>query len=93
MRVAAVSAGLWLERRLFDSDGEAQAANHLIEHVIVLITNPAVTDLQRHVPIAQMIAGPAQSHGLRGSHGRDGFRFSDDLHYAAIFREQQISTA
>ncbi len=93
MRVPAIGAGLRLERRLFHGDGKAEAADHLVEHVIVLITHPAIADLQRHVPIAQVIARAAQRHGLRGAHGRDGLGLSDDLHDAAIVGEQQISAA
>lgn len=91
MRVAAVGSSFGLERRLFNSDGKAEAANHLIEHVIVLVANPADADLQCDVSVSQVIARATQRERLRGSHCRDRFGLGDDLHDTTIVREQQIS--
>ena len=52
MRAGAVSASFRLEWSLLDIHRESQAAHHLVEHVIVLITQPLGADLQRDMPIA-----------------------------------------
>lgn len=91
MRMAAVGAGLGLERLLFDNDSKTQATHHFVEHVIVLIANPAVAELQRDVSISQVIARATQSQRYRRTHCRDGFGLGDDLHDPTIVREQMIA--
>ena len=58
--VGVVGAGFGLERRLFDRDLKTESLQHLVEHVIVAVAQPARTDLQCDVPIAQMIGGAGQ---------------------------------
>ena len=39
---------------------EAESAQHVVEHVIVLVAQPAGADLQGHVTVAEVIAGARQ---------------------------------
>lgn len=91
--VASVSTGLRFERRLFYAHVESQAAHHVVEHVIVLVTQPTLSDLKRDVSIPEVIRRTRQSERVIGSHGRDGFRRSDDSNHATIVSAQQIAIA
>jgi hypothetical protein len=88
-----VCARLGFERRLFDEHAQPHPAHHFIEHVIVPVTQPAVADLHRHVPITQVIPRARETRRIRIPHRRYRLERRDDFHYRSIVRQQQIATA
>ncbi len=52
VRVSTIGARLWLEGRLFNRDPKPKPANHVVEDVIVLISQALCLDLQWNMPIA-----------------------------------------
>ena len=51
----AISAGFRLERRLFDLYRQAQLSHHIVQYMIVPVTQTVRVDLQGHVTVAEMI--------------------------------------
>ena len=86
-----VCAGFWLERRLLDHDRQPEPAHHVVEHVIMSVSQPALANLHGHVTIAQVISGAREARCIGIAHGRDGFERRDHFHHRAIFRTQQIT--
>ena len=43
--MTVIGTGLWLERRFFHPDCQAQANNHIIEHMVVLVAQPVFGNL------------------------------------------------
>jgi hypothetical protein len=84
---------LGLEWRLLDDHAQAHPAHHLIEHVIVPVTQPPVADLHRHVPITEGIPGARKARRIRIPHSRYRLERRDDFDYRSIIRQQQIATA
>jgi hypothetical protein len=65
---AAVGATLGRERSSLESDLGPEAANHVVEHVVVAILHAADLDLQRHVPVAEVVSDARQEqHVFRAS--------------------------
>jgi len=74
--MAVIRAAFWPERRRFANDVEPETANHVVEHVIGLVAQPSMPDLERDVPVAQVVAracmeqsvfGPCDAQRLDGS--------------------------
>ena len=57
---ALVSASFGLERGLLYCHLKAQARDHFVQYVVVLIASPIGSDLKRHVSVAQMVTNPGQ---------------------------------
>ena len=66
--MARIRAGLRLDGRLLDRHSRTKPAHHIVQYVIVLITHPARTDLQRHVPVTEMVRNAREelAGALRG---------------------------
>jgi hypothetical protein len=89
-----VGAGLRFERRLFGLHCQAQATQHVIEHMVMLKAQQARLDLQGYVSIPQVIGGACKQVRVRTAHGRDCFGrglYSDQLATGGIC--QQFSAA
>ena len=93
MCAGAISAGFRLERRFFDSDGESQAAHHVVEHMIVLIAQPVIADLQSDVTITEVIGRTREIATVNAAHRRHGFICGNDFNDTAIIGQQQVTTA
>ena len=49
----SVAAGFRIERSVLDSYGQTQLSDQTVEHVIVLVGQPILADLQGNVPVAE----------------------------------------
>src|SRR5882724_11991347 len=58
--VVPKGAPLRLEGRAPRLDGETEPAHHVVEDVVVLVREPAVAELDRHVAVAEVIGPPQQ---------------------------------
>ena len=87
----SVGAGLGIERHLLGSNLEAESAQHLVEHVIVCVADPAVPDLKRRVAVPEGVAGAREREGIPASYGLYGFVWGSHLYYAAVVRAQEIT--
>ena len=63
-----VRTRLRLERHLLDEHTRSEPAHHVVEHVIVPVSQPAAADLHRHVPVAKVIAGARKARRIRLPH-------------------------
>ncbi|HEV7715749.1 MAG TPA: hypothetical protein VGO53_09145 [Steroidobacteraceae bacterium] len=88
-----VRSGFRLEGRLLDEHRQAQPHHHVIEHVVVRVTEPVWPDLHRHMAIAQVVRGAGKEPAFRLSHG--GNRLERRYHFddRAVFGQQQVSAA
>src|SRR5688572_31057919 len=67
--VRDIGTSLRFEWRELDPHLESESAQHVVEHMIVLVAQPARTDLQRHVAVSQVIAGARQLQRVAGVNG------------------------
>jgi len=88
-----VGTRLGLERRSLCPHRQAQAVDHVVQHMIVLIAQPAVPDLEQYVPITEVVSGPGQQPGVVGPHRRYRLRRGDHLDHAAIVSQEAIAAA
>lgn len=63
---ARVAAGLWLEWLLDHLHFEPQLVHQTVEHVVVLIRQAPRLNLQRDVPIAEVVSGARQQMPVAG---------------------------
>jgi hypothetical protein len=64
---------LRLERQIFHHHLQPQTPHHVIEHMIVTVSQPELSELQRNVAVAEMIGGAGQQPGIGGARRRDRF--------------------
>ena len=74
MFVLVIGAGLGFERRLLVHDRKPELGDHLVEHVIGEIAQPASTDLQRHVAVAEVVTDARELRDIVTARGRDRIR-------------------
>ncbi len=60
MSAAMIGTGFGLESRIQTGDAAMQPFNHLLKHVILLQAQPVRPDLNRHMPIPQMVGNRSQ---------------------------------
>jgi hypothetical protein len=87
-----IRSGFRLEWRLLHGHRQPEPPHHVVEHMIVPKAQPSGANLNRHVPISQVIRRPRQLRGIRLAHGRHSLRCSDDLDHRSIFRKKQIAS-
>lgn len=58
--VVMVGPALGLEGSVFASRCEPQSADHIVEYMIGLVAQPTRLDLQRNMPVAEVITGARQ---------------------------------
>ena len=75
---------LGLERRLLDSHHKPQPAHHVVKHMVVRVAQPAGTDLQCDVAIAEMVGGARQRSRLARIHGGDGLAGRLDIDVVGV---------
>ena len=88
--LVAVGAGLGLERGLYMRDAGAELARHLLEHVVLGDAQETLPDLQRHVPVAEVV-GDARE--FRRLDVQELFGRGDDLDLAAVGRGDAVAAA
>ena len=88
---AAVGAMFWLERRFNGFGSRAQLIEHGLEDVIVEQAQPAITDLQRHVAVAQVIGGAGQLKGVGAGDVQQFFGAGAHAHDAPVLRLQKVT--
>ena len=69
--MSVIGTPLGFEGHLFLSYVKPQSSDHLIENVIGLITQPAVSDLQGNMPIAEVVTGTRQPQEVIGPRRRN----------------------
>jgi hypothetical protein len=87
----AVRAALGLEPGVLVGHGKPEPAQHVVEHVIVLISEPPDADLKRNVAIAEVIRGAREQVGIGGSRNAEGLVGGVDLVGLAVVGEQPIA--
>jgi hypothetical protein len=90
MRVA-VRAAFRFEGSVLEGQGKSEPAHHVVEHVIVLVGESTDADLERNVPITEVVRGAREhEHVVRR---RDAERFvgCDDLVGHAVVGVQAIA--
>jgi hypothetical protein len=90
--VTRIAARLRLERPFYDSNVQPQLVQQAVEHVIVLIRQPAGLDLQGHVPIAQVIGGARQQVPIGDIDRRQQLGASADFDYQLTVTRGQAVT-
>ena len=91
--VGVIGAGLGFERFVRDAKFEAHPGEHGVEDVVVAVAQPVRPELQRDVPVAQMVGAASQQSGLASVGGRDGFTGREDLDDAAVLGAQAVPAA
>lgn len=92
--LAGVSAGFRLERQLAKGHRQAELAQHIVQHVIVMVAQLARHDLQRHVTVAEVVAGLRQHKRIVAAHYRHPFISGNHLHkLGAFFVAEHIAAA
>jgi hypothetical protein len=91
---AGVSAGFRLERQLAKGHRQAELAQHIVQHVIVMVAQLARHNLQRYVTVAEVIAGLRQHKRIVAAHHRHPFISGNHLHkLGAVFVAEHIAAA
>ena len=93
VEVRVIGAPFGFERRIRHLDVKAHAACHVIEHVIVKVSKPAVPDLQGHMAIAKMKGRPGQQVRASRIQRCNEFQSCDHLDNPAVAGQQQIAPA
>ena len=92
--LAGVSAGFRLERQLAKGHRQAELAQHIVQHVIVMVAQLARHNLQRYVTVAEVIAGLRQHKRVVAAHHRHPFISGNHLHkLGAFFVAEHIAAA
>ncbi len=71
----------------------AEPLDHRLQHMVGQQSQPAGTDLNRHMAIADVIRDPGQLQGIVCMHFEQVLRCSLDGHHTAIAQQQAITMA
>ena len=82
---ALVGPSFRFERRLLGHHAQAQAAQHLVQDMIVLETQQARFDLQRHMAVAQVVGRAGQQQRVGATHRGHLLGRGKHLHYMVTF--------
>src|SRR6188768_3190283 len=93
MLVARIGPALGLEGQGLDAHLQAQAAQHVIEHMIVQETQHAGPNLQRHMAVAQVVGRACQQLRVGAGHHRQQFRRCRHGNDASIIGQQPVAAA
>jgi hypothetical protein len=89
-RATGIGPGLGLEGAQFDPHRQSQASHHGIQHRIMGVTQPIGPNADRHVTVAQVIAGPRQQQVIPAVRHRQGLGRRPHLDHPALLVAQQI---
>src|SRR3569623_1167076 len=88
-----ISAALRLEGRGLDDHVQPELPQHVVQHVIAEITQPARADLYRHMADAEMVSGAQQQSRVGAEGGRHSFRRGHHTYQYALARAQMNAMA
>ena len=91
MMATAIGAVLGLKRRFYGLRIGAQLFKHGLEHVVIEQAQPAVTDLQGHMAVAQMIRGTGELEGVAAGDVQQLFRAGAYPYDASVFCLQEFT--
>lgn len=90
---ALVGAAVGLERRFDMRDFRPDAARHVLDHGIAPDTDAVRHDLDRHVPVAEMIGKLRQFLRVAAAQFREFLWRGDNLDKPAIVQHQRVAIA
>ena len=91
--MGTVSTRLRFERRVLDQYLKPQTPHHVIKNMVVLVANPAFTDLQRHMPVAKVITHACELPGFLRMYCRHLLWCGDYFDDASVVREQTLAAS
>ena len=91
MVAATVRASFGSEGRAREGDVQPQAAHEVVEHVIVLVGEAAGRDLERHVPIAEVVRRAREEERVVGGRDAEILVGGDDRIRLAVVGEQAVA--
>ena len=93
--VAGVGTGLWLKGRIDRVHDQVHGAQHLSQHMVGLDLQIVRAQLDRHVPVAQVVGrtGQVKGRAMRRAGGDPQHRLGGCLHadQRAVFGDQHIA--
>ncbi len=89
--VFVVCTSFGFEAGHFVNHNEPQPSQHVIEHVIRLVSQPARSDLQRHVSIPEVVTRSRESERVLRSHAGHTFGCRPHAYMEAIRRTETIA--
>jgi len=90
---AAVGPRFRFERGFDRGEASTQSFQHLLQHVIGRKPQEAVADLDRHMPVAEMVAGARQRLRRGAFDVQQPFRPRDDFDHAPVGSAEQVAAA
>jgi hypothetical protein len=89
----SVGAALRLERRVLVDHTQAERLDHAVEHMIHLVPDKAPPDLERHVPVAEVVSSARQQQQVLAGSARHRFRGRDDANDFAVGGPKDVAAA
>jgi len=93
VRMSGVRSRFGLERQHFLRHGQAESSDHVIEHVVVQIAEPTLTDLNGYVAVSQVIRRTGKLQRIVRRDDGDIFLRRDDFDDTSVVGEQLIAAA
>jgi hypothetical protein len=93
MRRAGISAAFRIERTFDGDDLRAEAARHILDHVIAPDPQGASRQLDRQVTIAEMPGDPRERHRVLAADLGERLRGRHHFDNAAVFERQAVACA
>ena len=90
-RAVGVDSAFGSEGRTLVAEREPESSHHFVEHVIVLKSEPANTDLERHVPVAQVVRRAGEEQGVAGRRHAEILVGGHDFERPTVVGEQPIA--
>ena len=85
-----VGTGFGFKRSLFANHRQSQAGDHFIEHMVVLVAGEIFGDLQRHVPISEVIAGTRHQYRIVDAERANRFACGTDFDDFTSLRDDAL---
>ena len=89
--VFAIGAALRFKRGGLMVNVQAELNQHVVQHIVALVTQPVRTDLQRHVAVTEVITGAGEQSCIMSVRAGHFFRRGDDLINLAGLAGQQAA--
>ncbi len=88
---ATVGTGFRFEAGVRDTDRKAQPFEHIVQHMVMQVGNPAWLNLDLHVAVTQVITGAGKLVGISTGDNRNTLLCCPDLDDVSILGSQQVS--
>jgi len=92
-RGATIGTCFWLERRLYSGHTQPESAHHRIQHMIMQPAQAPWLDLQRHMPVAEMVGGARKQQWVINLDTGDRLGGGSNLDHLALLVGKQITIA